>query len=67
MVAANIAVLQSRQHQQIEDEVQCYVTELKEKHGTKYTVPQLRFWVTTKNRDSLDNPPDMPPFSGSMR
>ena len=53
--------------QQIEDEVQCYVTQLKEKHGTRYAVPQLRFWarmVTTKNHDSLDDPPDMPPFSG---
>ena len=31
--------------QQIEDEVQDYVTHLKEKHGSKYTIPQLRFWA----------------------
>ena len=45
--------------------VQCYVTQLKEKHGTKCTLPQLRFWatmVTTNNHDSLDDPPDMSPF-----
>ena len=54
-------------HQQIEDEVQGYVTQLKEKHGTKYTIPQLRFWarmLTTKNHESFDDPPDLPPFSG---
>ena len=53
--------------QQIEDEVQDYVTHLKEKHGSKYTIPQLRFWarmITTKNHESLDDPPDLPPFSG---
>ena len=45
--------------QQIEDEVQGYVTQLKEKHGTKYTIPQLRFWarmLTTKNHESFDDP-----------
>ena len=41
--------------QQIEDEVQDYVTQLKEKHGTKYTIAQLRFWarmITTNNYES---------------
>ena len=53
--------------QQIEDEVQDYITHLKEKHGSKYTIPQLRFWartITTKNHESLDDPPGLPPFSG---
>ena len=39
---------------------------MKEKHGTKYTIPQLRFWarmITTKNHESFDEPPDLPPFS----
>lgn len=61
------AELPTSKRQQIEDEVQCHVTQLKEKHGTKYTVPQLRFWarmVTTKNHDGLDDPPNMPLFSG---
>ena len=55
------------QRQQIEGEVQDYVTQLKEKHGTKYTIPQLRCWarmITTKNHESIDDPPDLPPFSG---
>lgn len=53
--------------QQIEDEVQEIFSQLKDKHGSKYSVPQLRLWarmVASKNHESLDNPPDIPVFSG---
>lgn len=32
-------------------------------------MPQLRFWarmLTTKNHESFDDPPDLPPFSGAQ-
>ena len=54
-------------HQQFEDEVQGYVTYLKEKHGHKIHRIQLHFWarmLTTKNHGSFDDLPDLPPITG---
>ena len=52
---------------QIEDKVDETVDELRERHGTKYTLPQMRLWawmVTADHHKSLDNPPDIPAITG---
>ena len=53
--------------QQIESEVDEVVSELKEKHGSKYSLPQLRLWarsVISGNHDSKDEPPNLPAITG---
>lgn len=45
--------------QQIEAEVDSIVTELKEKQGEKYSLPQLRLWgrsIISGNHDSTKEP-----------
>ena len=43
------------------------VDELRERHGTKYSLPQMRLWarmVTANHQESLDDPPDIPAITG---
>ena len=43
------------------------VSELKEKHGTKCTISQLRLWasvINCRNHDSTDDPPSVPAITG---
>lgn len=47
------------------NEVDSIVTELKNKHGERFTPVQYNCWahmVNTQKHDSLDNPPDKPFF-----
>jgi len=49
---------------QIEYEVNDLVSK---KHGTKYTIPQLRLWakiINCWNHDSTDDPPSLPAITG---
>ena len=53
--------------QQLDENLQDTVKELKEKHGSKYSFPQLRLWarmIAAGNHDSIDNPPLIPPITG---
>ncbi len=52
---------------QIELQVDEIVSELKEKQGAKYTVPQLRLWarmINSGNHESTDDPPNLPAITG---
>ena len=49
--------------QQLDDSIADTVKELKEKHESKYTFPQLRLWarmIVAGNHDSTDTPPLIP-------
>ena len=53
--------------QAMEEEVDEIVRELKEKHGTKYSLPQLRLrahMITGGNHESTDEPPQVPAITG---
>ena len=53
--------------QQIESEVDDVVSELKEKHSSMYSLPQLRLWarsIISGNHDSKDEPPNLPAITG---
>ena len=42
--------------------------ELKDKHADKYATPKLRLWarmVSSNLHDDLDNPPNIPAFTGT--
>ena len=55
-------------HQQIEAEVDNTVTELNEKQGDKYSMPQLKLWARSiiySNHDSTEEPPDIPAITGT--
>ena len=52
---------------QIKNKVDETVDKLRERHGTKYTLPQMRLWarmVTANHHESLDDPPDIPAITG---
>lgn len=54
--------------QEREEQVEDAFQQLKEKHKNKYDIPQLRLWahmVVTKQHENLEEPPDVPAFSGS--
>ena len=49
--------------QQLDENIQDTVKDLKEKHGSKYSFPQLCLWarmIEAGNHDSTDNPPLIP-------
>ncbi len=53
--------------QQIEDDVEETVKDLKEKHGSKFSTPQLRLWarmIAAGNHESVDDPPNIPAITG---
>ena len=53
--------------QQLDENIQDTVKELKEKHGSKYSFPQLRLWarmIAARNHDSTDSPPLIPAITG---
>lgn len=53
--------------QQLDDSIADTVKELKEKHESKYTFPQLRLWarmIVAGNHDSTDTPPLIPAITG---
>lgn len=53
--------------QAMEEQVDEIVTELKEKHGNAYSLPQLRLWarmIAGGNHDSTDAPPQIPAITG---
>ena len=50
-----------------DEEVSSTVDQLKELHGTKYTIPQMRLWsrlVAAGHHSSLDTPPNIPAING---
>ena len=50
-----------------EEELEDIFLKLKEKHGTKYSAPQLRLWarmVIANTHDDLENPPMVPMITG---
>lgn len=52
---------------QRESEVEEIVSELKEKHESKYSLPKLRLWacmITSGNHESMDDPPRIPAIVG---
>ena len=52
---------------QTESDVTEIVSQLKEKHGSKYSLPQLRLWarmVISGNHESTDDPPRIPAIVG---
>ena len=52
---------------QIEENVSDIVDELKLKHESKYTMPQMRLWarmIASGNHESLDDPPLIPALTG---
>lgn len=51
-----------------EQDVDELVQKLKEKHGTKYSLPQLRLWgrmIQAGNHEDLDDPPRVPAIVGT--
>ena len=54
-------------HRQAEDDIDDIVRVLKDKHRTKYTMPQLRLWArmaSLGNHKSTDDPPKVPAITG---
>ena len=54
-------------HQKIELEMDSIVSELKEKHCSNYTMPQLRLWarmIISGHHESTVDPPDVPAITG---
>ena len=50
-----------------EEELEDVFQNLKEKHGTDYSGPQLRLWarmIVSKTHDDLENPPKVPMITG---
>ena len=50
-----------------EEELEDIFLQLKEKHGSKYSGPQLRLWarmIVAKTHDDKDNPPNVPMITG---
>lgn len=53
--------------QQLDEDIQDIVQDLKDKHGSKYSLPQLRWWarmIVAGNHDSNDDPPQIPAITG---
>ena len=51
----------------IEDDISETVSELKERHKSNYTMPQIRLWarmIASGNHDSFDDPPSIPTITG---
>lgn len=56
--------------QQLDEDIQVTVKQLKEKHGSKYSFPQLRLWarmMVAGNHDSTDDPPLIPAITGVLK
>ena len=52
---------------QMESDVDEISSELKEQHGTKYTLPQIRLWarmIVAGNQESMTDPPQIPAITG---
>lgn len=52
---------------QLESDVDEISSELKDRHGTKYTLPQLRLWarmIVSGNHESMTDPPQIPAITG---
>ena len=50
-----------------DDKVDETVTELKLRHDSKYTLPQMRLWarmIAANHHESLDDPPEIPAITG---
>ena len=51
----------------MESDVDEISSELKEQHGTKYTLPQIRLWarmIVAGNQESMTDPPQIPAITG---
>ena len=56
--------------QKMEDEVDMVLKDLKEKHGSNFSTPQLRMWacmVSNDLHDDLEEPPNIPAFSSTPK
>ena len=65
--AATSAEATTSKRKQRDEEVSSTVDQLKELHGTKYTVPQMRLWsrmVAAGHHSSLTTPPNIPAING---
>ena len=65
--AATSTEATTSKHKQRDEEVSSTVDQLKELHGTKYTVPQMRLWsrmVAAGHHSSLIIPPNIPTING---
>jgi len=53
-----------------DDELEDIFQQLKRKHESKYSGPQLRLWarmIIAKTHDDMDNPPKVPMITGSVQ
>lgn len=50
----------------MESDVDEISSELKEQHGTKYTLPQIRLWarIVAGSHESMTDPPQIPAITG---
>lgn len=65
--ASTSADVTTSKRKQREEEVDSTVDQLKELHGTKYTMPQMRLWgrmVAAGHHSSLTTPPNIPAING---
>jgi hypothetical protein len=54
---------------QREEELETIFQQLKEKHDTKFSGPQLRLWarmIVAKTHDDMDEPPKVPMITGAV-
>ena len=52
---------------QADDELEEIFLQLKDKHGSNYSGPQLRLWarmIIAKTHDSVEKPPNVPMITG---
>ena len=59
---------QEKKREKQEEELEQVFLQLKEKHGSVYSGPQLRLWarmIIAKTHDSLDDAPNVPMITGS--
>ena len=55
---------------QREEELETIFQQLKEKHGSKFSGPQLRLWarmIVAKTHDDMDEPPNVPMITGTVQ
>ena len=63
----NLSVSHRTKRQEIEMELDETVRKMKEKHGTKFSLLQLRLWarmIAADNHESIDNPSQVPAITG---
>ena len=60
---------ETKRHER-EDELEDVFQQLKKRHGSEYSGPQLRLWArmyVANTHDDLDHPPNVPIITGSVQ